>query len=75
MGSTLGRKRKILTTPFGSTDRNLRRAFDAARATRWRAQYRTRVLLISYLKIKLTLEAAGFDATFHPSTGGKAPIP
>lgn len=67
MGSTLGRKRSILndTLWVDPIEIALGRLTllalpDGGRNTA------LGVLLISYLKLKLTLEAAGFDATFHP---------
>jgi pimeloyl-ACP methyl ester carboxylesterase len=67
MGSTLGRKRAILNDtlwvdPFQIALGQLTRLSlpDGGRYTA------LGVLLIAYLKLKLTLEAAGFDASFHP---------
>jgi len=75
MGSTLGRKRKILNDTLWVDPIEICAGRLTCSRYRWRRNTATRRAAISYLKIKLTLEAAGFDATFHPSTGGKAPIP
>jgi hypothetical protein len=67
MGSTLGRKRKLLddtlwVDPFeiAAGRLTLLALPDGGRNTP------LGVLLVAYLKLKLTLEAAGFDADFHP---------
>jgi pimeloyl-ACP methyl ester carboxylesterase len=67
MGSTLGRKRRLLNDtlwvdPFKIALGWLTRLAlpDGGRSVP------LGVLLITYLKLKLTLEAAGFDVDFHP---------